>query len=86
VRAGVLGYAQAVATGLYRPLGRGDVGISAIVSMLEAAGYGGWYVLEQDRVLAPDRAGSAGALASVRADVAASLAHLSAAVRARGAA
>jgi inosose dehydratase len=80
VRAGVLGYAEAVAGGLYRPLGRGDVGIAAIVALLEAAGYGGWYVLEQDRVLTPDRAGSAGALAAVRADVAASLAHLTAAV------
>jgi inosose dehydratase len=83
VRAGVLGYAQAVAAGMYRPLGRGDVGISAIVSLLETAGYSGWYVLEQDRVLRPDRAGSAGALAGIRADVAASLAHLSAAVQAR---
>jgi len=79
VRAGVLGYAEAVAGGLYRPLGRGDVGIAAIVALLEAAGYSGWYVLEQDRVLTPDRAGSAGALAAVRADVAASLAHLTAA-------
>jgi inosose dehydratase len=80
VRAGVLGYAEAVAGGLYRPLGRGDVGIAAIVALLEAAGYSGWYVLEQDRVLSPDRAGSAGALAAVRADVTAGLAHLTAAV------
>jgi inosose dehydratase len=83
VRAGVLGYAAAVAAGLYRPLGRGDVAVSAIVGLLEAAGYRGWYVLEQDRVLTPDRAGSAGALAAVRADVAASLAHLTAAAPAR---
>jgi len=83
VRAGVIGYARAVAAGLYRPLGRGDVGISGIIALLEAAGYAGWYVLEQDRVLTPDRAGAAAALASVRADVTASLAHLVAAVQAR---
>jgi inosose dehydratase len=83
VRAGVLGYAEAVAAGMYRPLGRGDAGIATIVAMLEAAGYSGWYVLEQDRVLSPDRSGASGALAAVRADVAASLAHLTAAVHAR---
>jgi inosose dehydratase len=83
VRAGVIGYTEAVAAGMYRPLGRGDAGIAGVVSALEAAGYHGWYVMEQDRVLAPDRAGSATALAAVREDVAASLAHLAAAIQAR---
>jgi len=83
VRAGVLGYAQAVAAGLYRPLGRGEAKVAAVVSTLEAAGYDGWYVLEQDRVLIPDRAGSASALAAVRSDVVASIAHLSGAAAAQ---
>jgi inosose dehydratase len=52
VRAGELGYAAAVRAGMYRPLGRGDVDIAGIVAALEAAGYQGWYVLEQDTVLA----------------------------------
>jgi len=52
VRAGELGYAAAVRAGLYRPLGRGDVDIAGIVAALEGAGYQGWYVLEQDTVLA----------------------------------
>ncbi|MFS8479165.1 MAG: TIM barrel protein [Micromonosporaceae bacterium] len=51
VRAGEIGYRDAVATGLYRPLGAGDVGIADIVATLTAAGYTGWYVLEQDLVL-----------------------------------
>jgi inosose dehydratase len=52
VRAGELSYAAAVRAGLYRPLGRGDVDIAGIVAALEGAGYRGWYVLEQDTVLA----------------------------------
>ncbi|MDP9101341.1 MAG: TIM barrel protein [Actinomycetota bacterium] len=52
VQAGDVGYAAAVAQGMYRPLGRGDVDIAGIVGSLEGAGYGGWYVLEQDTVLA----------------------------------
>jgi inosose dehydratase len=51
VRAGELGYAAAVARGLYRPLGTGDVDVAGIVGALRVAGYDGWYVLEQDTVL-----------------------------------
>ena len=51
VRAGRLGYRDAVRAGLYRPLGAGDAGIGAVVAALESAGYSGWYVLEQDLVL-----------------------------------
>jgi inosose dehydratase len=51
VRAGQLGYRDAVAHGLYRPLGEGDVDVASVVRLLRTAGYGGWYVLEQDVVL-----------------------------------
>ena len=51
VREGELGYRDAVARGLYRPLGDGDVDLAGIVGLLGAAGYAGWYVLEQDVVL-----------------------------------
>jgi inosose dehydratase len=51
VRTGRMGYRDAVAGGMYRPLGSGDVDVAAIVSALEASDYDGWYVLEQDRVL-----------------------------------
>ncbi|MER5275903.1 TIM barrel protein [Streptomyces sp. NPDC002809] len=72
VRAGDLTYTAAVRTGLYQPLGRGDVDISAITTALGAAGYTGWYVLEQDTVLDAEPAAGQGPLA----DVVASLAHL----------
>jgi inosose dehydratase len=59
VRAGDIAYSRAVAQGMYRPLGQGHANIEAIIRALEAAGYPGWYVLEQDTVLAaePDRGG-----------------------------
>ena len=73
MRAGRIGYADAVREGMYRPLGQGDVDIAAIVTSLEQAGYDGWYVLEQDTVLAGPPTGGAG---EPRADVRASVAHL----------
>ncbi len=52
VQAGEVTYTAAVAEGMYVPLGEGDVDVAAIVTALEDAGYAGWYVLEQDTVLA----------------------------------
>jgi inosose dehydratase len=70
-RSGELTYSAAVAAGMYRPLGEGDVDIVGIVAALENHGYHGWYVLEQDCVLAaePQQRGPAD-------DVRASLAYL----------
>ncbi|PWJ47739.1 inosose dehydratase [Quadrisphaera granulorum] len=51
VRDGELTYYQAVQEGLYRPLGQGDVDVSALLASLLGAGYDGWFVLEQDTVL-----------------------------------
>src|SRR4029079_7393406 len=51
VQEGELSYTEGVAAGMYVPLGQGDVDIAAIVGALEDAGYGGWYVLEQDTIL-----------------------------------
>ncbi|MBF6296414.1 TIM barrel protein [Nocardia amamiensis] len=53
VRAGNLEYSEAVRRGLYVPLGAGDVDIAALVRCMQAAGYRGWYVLEQDAALRP---------------------------------
>ena len=52
VRSGEVTYTDAVRRGMYRPLGQGDLDIAAIVAALERAGYDGWYVLEQDTILA----------------------------------
>jgi inosose dehydratase len=70
VRDGASSYRDAVAAGLYRPLGRGDASIAAIVSTLDAAGYAGWYVLEQDTVLAGEPPAGNGPLATVQESLA----------------
>jgi inosose dehydratase len=51
VRTGRLTFAAAVARGLFRPLGEGAVDLAGLVRRLEAGGYRGWYVLEQDVML-----------------------------------
>ncbi|HVV23126.1 MAG TPA: sugar phosphate isomerase/epimerase [Pseudonocardiaceae bacterium] len=70
VRAGEIAYSAAVADGMYRPLGQGDADIDTIIRALEAAGYTGWYVLEQDMVLADEPPAGGGPLADVRASIA----------------
>ncbi len=69
VQSGESTYTAAVAAGMYRPLGQGDVDVAAIVTTLDAAGYDGWYVMEQDTVLGSERDGDR-ALDDVRAGVA----------------
>jgi inosose dehydratase len=46
-----ISYTEGVSGGLYRPLGQGDVDVAGVVGALEAVGYQGWYVLEQDTIL-----------------------------------
>lgn len=70
VRDGALGYRDAVAQGLYRPLGDGDVGVGDIVSSLSGHGYRGWYVMEQDAVLGEEPGPDAGPVADVRRSLA----------------
>jgi inosose dehydratase len=71
VRSGRRTYTEAVGEGMYRPLGRGDVDVEAIVGHLRGYGYDGWYVLEQDTILTEEPRGE-GPLTDVRA----SLEHL----------
>ena len=51
LRAGEIGYRDAVRDGLYRPLGEGSAEIESIVRLLTDSGYAGWYVIEQDLVI-----------------------------------
>jgi inosose dehydratase len=69
VRAGDASYTSAVAAGMYRPLGQGDVDVASIVATLEAAGYDGWYVMEQDTILSGEPVGE-GPVVDVRASIA----------------
>jgi inosose dehydratase len=68
VQSGEVSYTDAVRAGMYRPLGGGDVDLVTIVSALEKSGYDGWYVLEQDTILA-GRPQDDGPLADVRASI-----------------
>ncbi len=70
VQSGDVTYTEAVRRGMYRPLGQGDVDIAAIVGSLEGAGYGGWYVLEQDTILSgPPVVGEPGPMTDVWASI-----------------
>jgi inosose dehydratase len=61
-------YTGAVRAGLYRPLGEGGIDLRGLVRSLEGAGYRGWYVPEQDRILEADP-GPDVTLAEARASV-----------------
>ena len=69
VRDGSKTYIEAVASGLYAPLGQGDVDIKTIVDSLEAVGYKGWYVLEQDTIVSSAPAEGTGPIDDARASV-----------------
>ncbi len=71
VRAGELGYTEAVGQGMYVPLGQGDVDIEAVVRFVHQAGYDGWYVLEQDTALSEQSP-----VDTPKLDTASSLRHL----------
>jgi inosose dehydratase len=49
-RAEGLGFWEAVAAGVFRPIGAGIVDFAAVFAALEAAGYTGYATIEQDRV------------------------------------
>ena len=69
VRRGELDYRDGVRQGMYRALGEGDARVAEIVAALADAGYGGWYVLEQDTVV-EDEAGAERAYADAQKSVA----------------
>jgi inosose dehydratase len=73
VRAGQISYTHGVGSGMYVPLGDGDVNVAALIRLLAEAGYDGWYVLEQDAMLPRD---STAGDDRPRRDTARSLAHL----------
>ncbi len=72
VRSGQALFRDSVSDGMFVPLGSGAVDIAGTIESLEASGFEGWYVLEQDTALAAEPAPGAGPLA----DALASLAYL----------
>ena len=69
VRSGDLPYSDAVRQGLFRPLDTGVVDVRALVRHCEAAGYRGWYVLEQDVMLTAEPQPGMGPVRDVRRSV-----------------
>lgn len=69
VQAGELSYTQAVAQGMYTPLGTGDVDVAGVVRHLVGSGFDGWFTLEQDTILAGEPVGE-GPVADVKTSVA----------------
>jgi inosose dehydratase len=69
VQSGELTYTEAVAQGMYTPLGTGDVDIAGVVSHLLDHGFDGWFTLEQDTILDGEPDGE-GPVADVRSSVA----------------
>ncbi|MGB2923381.1 MAG: sugar phosphate isomerase/epimerase [Mycobacterium sp.] len=69
VQAGEMTYTDAVRDGIYTALGSGDVDIAGLVTALRANGYDGWFVMEQDTILAGEPTGE-GPIGDVRASVA----------------
>jgi inosose dehydratase len=70
VRTRELPFHDAVRHGLFRALGEGDADIGGLVARLEAHGYRGTYVLEQDCVLAGDPAPGTGPAEDARRSLA----------------
>ncbi|WP_009473189.1 sugar phosphate isomerase/epimerase [Rhodococcus sp. JVH1] len=69
VQAGELSYKQAVAQGMYTPLGTGDVDVAGVVRHLVESGFDGWFTLEQDTILAGEPDGE-GPVADVKTSAA----------------
>jgi inosose dehydratase len=54
VRSGETTFKQATLDGMFTAVGDGDVDIAGVIDVLEASGFDGWYVLEQDVSLVAD--------------------------------
>jgi inosose dehydratase len=65
-RAGKLSFGDAVRHGVFRPLGQGGVDVGGVVTGLLRAGYSGWFVLEQDTVLAAEPEPNGGPMVATR--------------------
>jgi len=48
---GEISLMEAVQQGIFPPVGEGDLDIEQVITVLEAGGYEGWYVLEQDAAI-----------------------------------
>jgi inosose dehydratase len=49
-----IGFKEAAEEHAFRPLGEGDVDVARLLEVLDRSGYSGWYVLEQDIMVASE--------------------------------
>lgn len=61
-----IGFKEAARSGAFLPLGEGDVDVGRLLRALEASGYSGWYVLEQDIVVESEPEEGGGPVQDVR--------------------
>lgn len=66
---GEISFHDATVADMFTPLGDGAVDIAGVIRALEAAGYQGWYVLEQDKVLDADPAEGEGPVGDAQSSV-----------------
>jgi inosose dehydratase len=65
-----LDFREASIRGAFRPLGEGDVDVGRLLEVLQAGGYSGWYVLEQDTVVEHEPAEGKGPVLDVKKSLA----------------
>ena len=61
-----LGFKEGATRGMFRPLGDGDVDVGEVIRRVQASGYRGWYVLEQDTVVETEPVEGEGPVVNVR--------------------
>lgn len=66
---GTTPFIDGVRSGMFTPLGEGDLDIAGIISALESSGYTGWYVLEQDAALSTTPTSGTGPISDARRSV-----------------
>jgi inosose dehydratase len=61
-----IGFKEAAQEEAFRPLGEGDVDVARLLEILDRSGYSGWYVLEQDIMVASEPPEGGGPVDDIR--------------------
>jgi inosose dehydratase len=61
-----IGFKEAAQENAFRPLGEGDVDVARLLEVLDRSGYSGWYVLEQDIMVASEPPEGGGPVDDIR--------------------
>lgn len=66
---GGLTWSEGIKAGMFTPIGQGDIDFATIVGLLDAAGFDGYYVLEQDIMLDEEPPADGGPVANAKASL-----------------